>query len=281
MFKRLADGCLERTGMLLSATLLAAALLFAIPSNSAFAACTVVNGACGAAAATCNTGTLTGDGGQVACGTTHTWGCLGSGGGTTASCTKANAGCPFNGVCGGSANTCSTGSPSGYSAGSCGGSQTWTCNGANGGSNASCSTPKAACPVNGSCNNGVAWACNAGTPANGVDAGCGDTRTWQCLGANGGSNSGTCSKANAACSGCSAGVWLGWYVLDSCTSDFSSPAGAEGATTVACTNVGSNGCTGGDVAVPSGKCTFKCTSGVWTPVYDATCKCKPATCHLC
>lgn len=67
---------------------------------------------------------------------------------TTNTCAAVPSVCPVNGVCGSSANTCSSGTTSGYSAGSCGGSQTWSCVGLNGGNTASCSTPNAACPVN-------------------------------------------------------------------------------------------------------------------------------------
>lgn len=66
-----------------------------------------------------------------------------SGSFTNTSCSVAV--CVINGTCGGSANSCATGSPSGYAAGSCGGAQTWTCNGTPWGTNASCSIANAAC----------------------------------------------------------------------------------------------------------------------------------------
>ncbi|MCB2050564.1 MAG: hypothetical protein KDE63_03955 [Novosphingobium sp.] len=75
----------------------------------------------------------------------------------------------------------------------------WTCAGLNGGATVSCTAPKPACgPLDGECgsNGGT---CTAGTISNdnGASA-CGTTRTWKCLGENGGSTA-NCSKANAAC----------------------------------------------------------------------------------
>ncbi len=55
------------------------------------AACPV-NGSCGSGGA-CNAGSPSGDNGQTACGTTRTWTCNGSGGGSNASCSEANAAC--------------------------------------------------------------------------------------------------------------------------------------------------------------------------------------------
>jgi hypothetical protein len=52
--------------------------------------------------------------------------------------------------------------------------------------------------VIGACNNSVAWGCSAGTAINGVDAGCGGTRTWQCQGTNGGATA-NCSQYTGAC----------------------------------------------------------------------------------
>ncbi len=157
----------------------------------------VVNGACSSTAGACSAGTASGDNNQTACGTTRTWSCTGSGGGTTASCSKANAACVVNGSCGSSNNTCNAGSASGYNAGSCGGSATWSCNGSGGGTNASCSKANAACVVNGSCGSSNNT-CNAGS-ASGYNAGsCGGSATWSCNGSGGGTNA-SCSKANAAC----------------------------------------------------------------------------------
>ena len=65
-------------------SLIAVVMAFAaLSADDAQAVCSVVNGACGGSAATCSAGSVTGDGGQTSCGTTRTWGCMGSGGGTT------------------------------------------------------------------------------------------------------------------------------------------------------------------------------------------------------
>ena len=66
---------------------------FASSAGDAQAVCSVANGACGGSAATCSAGSVTGDNGQTSCGTTRSWGCMGTGGGTTASCSVANAAC--------------------------------------------------------------------------------------------------------------------------------------------------------------------------------------------
>lgn len=52
-----------------------------------------INGVCGGAG-TCAAGSLSGDNGQTACGTTRTWNCNGSNGGGNASCSVANDACP-------------------------------------------------------------------------------------------------------------------------------------------------------------------------------------------
>ena len=159
------------------------------------------NGVCGAAngqnmvsapsgGSLCNSGTASAVGGSGP----WTWNCTGINGGTSSSCSAQR---QINASCGGSANTCGSGTSSGYSAGSCGGSATWTCNGANGGTNASCSSANGPCAVNGSCG-GSANSCGSGT-ASGYSAGsCGGSQTWSCVGAHGGSTA-NCSIANAAC----------------------------------------------------------------------------------
>ncbi|UBS31548.1 hypothetical protein LBX01_08455 [Altererythrobacter sp. N1] len=76
----------------------------------------------------------------------------------------------------------------------------WSCSGLNGGAAVSCTAPKPACvvPLNGSCSS-TAGACSAGSASNDNGAtSCGTTRTWKCVGENGGSTA-NCSKANAAC----------------------------------------------------------------------------------
>ena len=156
-----------------------------------------INGSCGGSNNTCGAGSPNGYS-AGSCGGAATWNCVGQYGGSTASCSNANAACPQNASCGGGNNTCNIGSSTGYSAGSCGGSATWTCTGINGGSNASCSNPNPACAVNGSCGGSV-MTCGAGSAANdGGQTACGTNRTWQCVGANGGTTA-NCSKANAAC----------------------------------------------------------------------------------
>jgi hypothetical protein len=113
-------------------------------------------------------------------GTTHNWG---------AACT-ANSTTSAHGAAPSITNT--TG---GYT-----GSNTLLCtNGAWSSTGSSC----AAGAVNGVCNNAVALGCSAGIPIsdNGQTA-CSTTRQWVCQGSGGGSNSGTCSKANTACADC-------------------------------------------------------------------------------
>jgi hypothetical protein len=168
------------------------------------AAC-VVNGVCNNSTPLgCSAGSATGDNGQTSCGTTRNWTCAGSGGGSNSgTCSFANAACPINGVCNNSTPLgCSAGSAtSDNGQTSCGTTRTWVCAGANGGSNSgSCSFTNAACPVNGACNNSTPLGCSAGsaTSDNGQTS-CGTNRTWVCAGANGGSNSSTCTFPNAAC----------------------------------------------------------------------------------
>lgn len=170
-----------------------------------------VNGACGSTAGACSTGSVSGDNGATACGTTRTWTCNGSGGGTNDNCSKANAACVVNGVCG-SPGACSSGSVSGDNgATACGTTRTWTCNGSGGGSNANCSNANPACAVNGACgsSNGVGTMsapssnlCSSGSAT--AVSGTGPW-TWNCNGANGGTNAscsapllqnGVCGSAN-------------------------------------------------------------------------------------
>ena len=111
-----------------------------------------VNGACGATAGVCSAGTMSGDNGATACGTTRTWTCNGSGGGSNANCSLANPACgpTVLGKCGtangapySSAPTfglCRSGAASAISGS---GPWTWSCSGSNGGLNASCSTASA------------------------------------------------------------------------------------------------------------------------------------------
>ena len=188
----------------LKLSLIAVFLAFAaLSAGDAQAVCSVVNGACGGGAATCNAGSVTGDGGQTSCGTTRTWGCMGTGGGTTASCSVANAACPINGgwssygswgscsvSCGGGtqtrSRTCTNPAPANGGA-TCSGSAT---------ESQSCNT--AACPVNGVCNNATQFSCSAGSSTANVAGSCGGNSTWTCSGSGGGTSA-NCSKANAGC----------------------------------------------------------------------------------
>ncbi|MBN8544144.1 MAG: hypothetical protein J0M34_07765 [Alphaproteobacteria bacterium] len=179
----------------------------------------VVNGLCSGVPGACSTGTVSGDNGLTACGTTRTWTCNGSGGGTNANCSSANSGCPVNG--GWTAwSACSV---------SCGGgTQTRTCTNpapANGGAACVGSTSQACnttgCPVNGgwsawsacsvSCGGGTQTrACNNPTPANG-GAACVGSTSQAC-------NTHACA-VNGVCGGgantCSAGSPSG-YNAGSC-----------------------------------------------------------------
>ncbi len=153
-----------------------------------------VNGLCNNSVALgCTTGTMANDNGDTACGSTRTWHCNGSGGGSNdTSCSKANAACAPGDPCSdnGQGSGCLI-SGSDYGTGCVGndifGNGTVCCAGC---------TP----PVNGVCDNSVALGCSAGTAGsdNGQTA-CGQTRTWVCQGSGGGSDSGTCSKANPVC----------------------------------------------------------------------------------
>ncbi|MBX9809796.1 prepilin-type N-terminal cleavage/methylation domain-containing protein [Candidatus Gracilibacteria bacterium] len=125
------------------------------------------------------------------CGGNSTWTCRGEFGGTDdISCSKSNPNCPINGVCGGSNNTCSTGSPSGFSAGTCDGSSSWTCSGIDGGVNVSCGISNPNC-INGSCNTPFnaattpAPTCATGIPTTVNGSG---PWTWGCNSTNGGTN---------------------------------------------------------------------------------------------
>lgn len=125
----------------------------------------VVTGYCGSSSNTCSNGSPSGYS-AWACGGNQTWTCLGSGGGSDASCSIANAACPTNGVCGASAWTCNSGTPAnGNGATACSTVSTWDCLGVNGGSNAACTYTNATC----TCSNGATnypacnnRSCNAG-----------------------------------------------------------------------------------------------------------------------
>lgn len=171
----------------------------------------VTNGACGATPGTCSAGTVATDNNATACGTTRTWNCNGSGGGSNASCSHVNPVCVVNGACG-SPGACSSGTVSGDNgATTCGTTRTWTCNGSGGGSNANCSNANPLCPLNGNCGSshgGSFYAapstnlCALGAPSSVSGSG---PYSWTCAGSNGGSTAncsaikkidGVCGTAN-------------------------------------------------------------------------------------
>lgn len=219
-----------------------------------------VNGACSSAAGACSLGSVSGDNGATACSTTRTWNCVGSGGGTTANCSKANPLCAINGTCGSadstgtmstsSSNLCSSGTASAVSGT---GPWAWTCNGANGGTNASCSAPLMQNGVCGSANGvGVTSApssnlCSSGTATTVSGSG---PWSWNCNGANGGTNA-SCSaplRVNAVC-GSANGV--GTYSAPStglCSPGTASAVSGSGPFTWAC--AGANGGTNASCSAP-------------------------------
>lgn len=75
--------------------------------------------------------------------------CAGTKPAVSQSCNTQACAIPVNGVCGSTANSCTSGNTSGYSAGSCGGSQTWSCVGSGGGGSASCNIANVACVTTG------------------------------------------------------------------------------------------------------------------------------------
>ncbi|MFN7451454.1 MAG: thrombospondin type-1 domain-containing protein [Alphaproteobacteria bacterium] len=140
----------------------------------------VVNGVCDSSVGgACTAGTVAGDTGATACGTTRIWSCNGSGGGTNASCSLANPACVVNGSCNNGTDwACWSGISANGNVGTCGGNVTWQCLGQNGGTTDNCSRPREACPVDGGwsdwsacsefCGGGTQTrACNNPAPANG------------------------------------------------------------------------------------------------------------------
>jgi cysteine-rich repeat protein len=143
---------------------------------------TPVNGVCGSSNNSCTSGALN-DATDTS--TNYLWSCVGSNGGSTASCSLAK---PLNGVCGSSNNTCTTGTLSDTSDSST--NYLWTCLGVNGGVSASCSLPKA---LNGACgttNN----SCTSGSLSDTSDSS--TDYLWSCVGGNGGTTA-SCSLAKA------------------------------------------------------------------------------------
>lgn len=156
----------------------------------------VINGACSSTAGACTAGTVSGDNGASACGTTRTWTCNGSGGGTTANCSKANPACapPVHGSCGTANKTFVTTSPTGAAACASG-----TRTSASGGySNPSCGSQNGGTsgysPVGGATGTGLLCSQGGIGPASGTGPwswqcrSLGGSYTWTCAGANGGSS---------------------------------------------------------------------------------------------
>ncbi|MDX2096040.1 MAG: type II secretion system protein [Alphaproteobacteria bacterium] len=234
--------------------------------SKANAAC-VVNGVCGGSGGSCSAGTVGLDNNETACGTTRSWTCNGSGGGTNATCDLANAACApvVNGVCNNTTTfACSAGTSASNVAGVCGGNATWSCNGSGGGTNATnCSKANAACAVNGVCNNATTFACSAGTSTSNVAGVCGGNATWTCSGSGGGTNA-SCSKANAACpvngscsttaGACTAGTATGDNGLTACGTTRSWTCNGSGGGSNASCSIANAACPVNGVCDPSGGC---------------------------
>lgn len=114
----------------------------------------VINGACNTATPLgCTDGTAISDNGQTACGTTRSWVCQGSGGGSNSgTCSYANPACPPAAVNG----TCNNATPLGCTDGTaisdngqtaCGTTRNWVCQGSGGGSDSgTCNFTNPVCP---------------------------------------------------------------------------------------------------------------------------------------
>lgn len=171
------------------------------------------------AAGRCLTGTATT---VVLSGSTFSWNCNGTGGGTNQSCSATQSGPAClagptgsneNGTCGDAHGGSFTSASAVNSAGRCGAGSatsvsqsgstyTWSCNGAGSGSDQNCSASYTAAPVNGVCKSisGNHTTQPATNSSNGCDAGTFNDITdssyvwrWSCYGQNGGVNSGVCS----------------------------------------------------------------------------------------
>ena len=171
-----------------------------------------VNGACNNSQRNaCSSGTAN-DAVIADTSTHHTWHCVGTNGGTTATnCQKARP--AGNGLCDNSLrNSCLAGTANAQAVPDTQTHYRWQCDGINGGRADTC---QIAIAVNGVCNNSVRNSCSAGT-AN--DAAIVDTSThytWHCVGRHGGITATNCQIAkppvNGACdnterNGCSAGT---------------------------------------------------------------------------
>ena len=146
-----------------------------------------------------------------------TWSCVGTGSGTTASCSEPFATTPTDGQCdpamsgvatpaAPSGNLCSAGTTSAISGGQNGTPWSWTCAGINGGKTAYCAAPNSGTTVDGACDTTTESIatntaptgnlCTAGTVSS-LSGGSGSAWTWSCDGTGGG--------ANASCSA----LWVG------------------------------------------------------------------------
>jgi hypothetical protein len=221
-------------------------------SNHMASSCTTlapVNGVCGATPVQCMSGTVSSDNGLTICGSTRNWTCLGSNGGSNASCSFSNPPCAgVDGVCGGSPLTCAVGTP--YDDNGrleCGVTRTWMCSASGGGSDAYCTQPNPPCAVNGACHPVIGGACSAGDVAgdNGLSS-CGMVRTWSCNGTNGGTNA-NCSKTNPICvvnGTCGAANGVGRTSAPSsslCAFGTASPVAGSGPWTWSCAGSGGGG----------------------------------------
>ena len=148
-------------------------------------------------------------------GSSSTWTCVGSGGGSNATCTASRALPAVNGVCGPAASTypssavayagvfCNPGTANPISPvfPAQGASTTWTCAGSGGGSMATCTASRSLPPVNGVCGTAATTyissattfsgtLCNPGTasPASPAFPAQGASVSWTCLGSSGGVN---------------------------------------------------------------------------------------------
>lgn len=175
-----------------------------------------LNGACSATHYACSAGTSVNN---ATLGDRWSWDCQGANGGTTAvGCTQMY---PVNGVCSSVHYGCNT-SPTAISTSDNPTSWTWTCPGQYGGSNTSCVENKII--VNGVCGPSPAnqqhYQCVSGNSVNAMYNSLTYLYTWNCNGANGGTNA-NCSEnvtpppVNGQCDAihynCLAGTSIGGY----------------------------------------------------------------------
>lgn len=156
-------------------------------------------------------------------GATSPWTCLGTNGGTSASCQATRLRLPQDGTCGAAASSypdtamafsgalCAIGTPMPASVAfpAMGATASWSCLGQFGGTTASCTASRGAARVNGACGNAATAypaaatsfsgsLCASGTPSPALPAfpGGGASATWSCLGLNGGTTA-SCTATRA------------------------------------------------------------------------------------